>query len=142
MTPCSRPCHYIVCTTEKLTVSFSRSSGPGGQNVNKCELVHLYHAWGGAWPYAMVMNVFMFLVVNTKAEVRFHVNSADWIPERVKHRVHSMVGRLAVHSATVVAVTVTHCGTLLSSPLPCAVQKPHHQERGVGDYFAAVSHSA
>ena len=25
---------------EKLSVSFARSSGPGGQNVNKCKLCH------------------------------------------------------------------------------------------------------
>ena len=30
--------------------------------------------------------------VNTKAEVRFHVSSADWLPERVRERVLSMVG--------------------------------------------------
>ncbi|KAK3724999.1 hypothetical protein QZH41_017476, partial [Actinostola sp. cb2023] len=41
----------------RLTIKFARSSGPGGQNVNK---------------------------VNTKVEIRFHVNSADWIPEEVR----------------------------------------------------------
>ena len=95
-------CYCLVRPLEKLTVSFSRSSGPGGQNVNKCEFVHQCHAlgvgWGeggkgerGAWPYAMVMYVSFLLVVSTKAEVRFHVNSADWIPDRVKHRVLNMV---------------------------------------------------
>lgn len=29
--------------------------------------------------------------VNTKAEVRFHLDSADWIPLRVKERVKAMV---------------------------------------------------
>uniref|UniRef100_A0A8C6SH35 Large ribosomal subunit protein mL62 n=1 Tax=Neogobius melanostomus TaxID=47308 RepID=A0A8C6SH35_9GOBI len=48
------PVHIPV---ERLTVSYSKSSGPGGQHVNK---------------------------VNTKAEVRFHVHTADWIPEDVK----------------------------------------------------------
>uniref|UniRef100_A0A8C9FY89 Large ribosomal subunit protein mL62 n=1 Tax=Pavo cristatus TaxID=9049 RepID=A0A8C9FY89_PAVCR len=48
---------------ERLTVSYSRSSGPGGQNVNK---------------------------VNTKAEVRFHLASADWIPEAVREKMASM----------------------------------------------------
>ncbi|KAM9424476.1 large ribosomal subunit protein mL62 isoform 2-T2 [Pholidichthys leucotaenia] len=41
-------------------VSYSRSSGPGGQHVNK---------------------------VSTKAEVRFHVQTADWIPEDVRQKV-------------------------------------------------------
>ncbi|MEQ2242416.1 Peptidyl-tRNA hydrolase ICT1, mitochondrial, partial [Ilyodon furcidens] len=44
----------------RLTVSYSRSSGPGGQHVNK---------------------------VSTKAEVRFHVNTADWIPEDVRQKI-------------------------------------------------------
>ncbi|XP_041342635.1 peptidyl-tRNA hydrolase ICT1, mitochondrial isoform X2 [Pyrgilauda ruficollis] len=47
----------------RLTVSYSRSSGPGGQNVNK---------------------------VNSKAEVRFHLASADWIPEAVRQRMALM----------------------------------------------------
>ncbi|XP_038591365.1 peptidyl-tRNA hydrolase ICT1, mitochondrial isoform X2 [Micropterus salmoides] len=45
---------------DRLTVSYSRSSGPGGQHVNK---------------------------VSTKAEVRFHVQTADWIPEDVRQKV-------------------------------------------------------
>ena len=44
---------------DKLEISFARSSGPGGQNVNK---------------------------VNTKAELRFNVIAADWLPEDVKSR--------------------------------------------------------
>ncbi|XP_061866835.1 large ribosomal subunit protein mL62 [Colius striatus] len=47
----------------RLTISYSRSSGPGGQHVNK---------------------------VNTKAEVRFHLASADWIPEAVREKMASM----------------------------------------------------
>ncbi|NXG25108.1 ICT1 hydrolase, partial [Grallaria varia] len=47
----------------RLTVSYSRSSGPGGQNVNK---------------------------VNSKAEVRFHLESADWIPEATRQKMALM----------------------------------------------------
>ncbi|NXS95676.1 ICT1 hydrolase, partial [Jacana jacana] len=47
----------------RLIVSYCRSSGPGGQNVNK---------------------------VNTKAEVRFHLASADWIPEATRQNMASM----------------------------------------------------
>ncbi|XP_046352386.2 peptidyl-tRNA hydrolase ICT1, mitochondrial-like isoform X2 [Haliotis rufescens] len=43
----------------KLDIKYSRGSGPGGQNVNK---------------------------VNTKVEVRFHVESADWIPQWIRER--------------------------------------------------------
>ncbi|XP_078081403.1 large ribosomal subunit protein mL62 [Mustelus asterias] len=42
---------------DRLTVTYCRSSGPGGQNVNK---------------------------VNTKAEVRFHVATANWLSEDVR----------------------------------------------------------
>nr|XP_009936606.1 PREDICTED: peptidyl-tRNA hydrolase ICT1, mitochondrial [Opisthocomus hoazin] len=41
----------------------SVSNGPGGQHVNK---------------------------VNTKAEVRFHLASADWIPEETRQKMASM----------------------------------------------------
>jgi len=42
---------------EKVIVSFSRSRGPGGQNVNKR---------------------------STKAEIRFNVDSAEWVPDNMK----------------------------------------------------------
>ncbi|KAG1935625.1 peptidyl-tRNA hydrolase ICT1, mitochondrial [Pimephales promelas] len=45
---------------EKLKITYSRSSGPGGQHVNK---------------------------VNTKAEVRFHVQTAEWITEEVRREI-------------------------------------------------------
>ncbi|KPP57839.1 hypothetical protein Z043_124393 [Scleropages formosus] len=46
----------------RLSVTYSRSSGAGGQHVNK---------------------------VNTKVEVRFHVQTADWIPEEVRNKILS-----------------------------------------------------
>nr|XP_012634210.1 peptidyl-tRNA hydrolase ICT1, mitochondrial isoform X1 [Microcebus murinus] len=45
---------------DRLTISYCRSSGPGGQNVNK---------------------------VNSKAEVRFHLATADWISEPVRQKI-------------------------------------------------------
>ena len=54
---------YFICYllhflfTDKLEVSYSRSSGPGGQNVN---------------------------CVSTKAEIRFQISTADWIPEPIR----------------------------------------------------------
>ncbi|RLV99325.1 hypothetical protein DV515_00009932 [Chloebia gouldiae] len=60
----------------RLTVSYSRSSGPGGQNVNKgCD---------------METKTLFFLPVNSKAEVRFHLASADWIPEAVRQKMALM----------------------------------------------------
>lgn len=44
---------------ESLQITFARSSGAGGQNVNK---------------------------VNTKVELRFHVDTASWIPAEVRER--------------------------------------------------------
>ncbi|NWH76984.1 ICT1 hydrolase, partial [Piaya cayana] len=59
-----RACHQRGSSlAARLSVSYSCSSGPGGQNVNK---------------------------VNTKAEVRFHLASADWIPEAVREKMASM----------------------------------------------------
>ncbi|XP_006886284.1 PREDICTED: peptidyl-tRNA hydrolase ICT1, mitochondrial [Elephantulus edwardii] len=45
---------------DRLTISYCRSSGPGGQNVNK---------------------------VNSKAEVRFHLATADWIAEPLRQKI-------------------------------------------------------
>jgi peptidyl-tRNA hydrolase ICT1 len=56
----------VVIPEDKIDVQFSVtiwcnmvSVGPGGQNVNK---------------------------VNTKAEIRFHVMTADWLPREVRKR--------------------------------------------------------
>jgi peptidyl-tRNA hydrolase ICT1 len=50
---------------DKVQFKYARSGGPGGQNVNK---------------------------VNSKAEIRFHVDSADWLPEEVKGRLSELHG--------------------------------------------------
>ncbi|CAN0841877.1 Peptidyl-tRNA hydrolase ICT1, mitochondrial [Linum grandiflorum] len=50
-------------TIDNVTVSFARSGGPGGQNVNK---------------------------VNTKVDMRFNVKNAHWLSERVKEKIMQM----------------------------------------------------
>lgn len=54
-----------VIPRHKIDVSFSTSSGPGGQNVNK---------------------------LSTKAEIRFKIDEADWIPESVRERLKKKQG--------------------------------------------------
>lgn len=52
----------------ELTFSASRSSGPGGQNVNK---------------------------VNTKVELRFHVQNSDFLTEEEKQKIeHKLANRI------------------------------------------------
>ena len=53
----------IVVNIKDLQQSFARSSGPGGQNVNK---------------------------VNTKVELRFSLDQARWLPNDVKERLKLM----------------------------------------------------
>lgn len=50
-------------TLDHVTVSFARSGGPGGQNVNK---------------------------VNTKVDMRFNVNNAYWLSDRIRERIMQM----------------------------------------------------
>lgn len=54
---------HPVIPRDRVAVAFSRSSGAGGQNVNK---------------------------VNTKAEVRFHLATATWMEEEVRQRFAEM----------------------------------------------------
>ncbi|XP_042436105.1 peptidyl-tRNA hydrolase ICT1, mitochondrial-like [Zingiber officinale] len=50
-------------TLGHVSVSYARSGGPGGQNVNK---------------------------VNTKVDMRFNVKKADWLSERIRERILQM----------------------------------------------------
>lgn len=60
----------IVIPKDKLSLSFSRSSGPGGQNVNK---------------------------VNTKVEIRFKIDDADWLSSEVRAKLKE-INRNSINS--------------------------------------------
>ncbi|EDQ87946.1 uncharacterized protein MONBRDRAFT_26602 [Monosiga brevicollis MX1] len=67
--------------SDALQIQFARSSGPGGQNVNK---------------------------VNTKADVRFHVASAEWLPTEVREKLQEQQqSRINKNGELVVAVSDT-----------------------------------
>ncbi|XP_004086834.1 peptidyl-tRNA hydrolase ICT1, mitochondrial isoform X4 [Oryzias latipes] len=92
---------------ERLTVTYSRSSGPGGQHVNK---------------------------VNTKAKVRFHVHTADWIPEDIRLKVieknrsrMNKAGELLVSSEVSRSQhrNLSDCLQKISTILAEASEKPH-----------------
>jgi peptidyl-tRNA hydrolase ICT1 len=60
---CSGISQQLQIPMNKIIVSFSRSSGAGGQNVNK---------------------------VNTKVELRFNVDLADWLNDKAKIRLKEL----------------------------------------------------
>ncbi|KAJ8399727.1 hypothetical protein AAFF_G00408320 [Aldrovandia affinis] len=92
---------------DRLTVSYSRSGGPGGQNVNK---------------------------VNTKAEIRFHVQTADWIPEEARNKI-LQTNKNRINKAGELLVTsevsrsqhrnLEDCLQKISDIIAEASQKPH-----------------
>lgn len=62
----------------RLSIRFSRSGGPGGQNVNK---------------------------VSTQVEIRFRLDAADWIPEAVRARLRSQQRRRVNRQGELVVVS-------------------------------------
>lgn len=65
----------------KLTLAFSRSSGAGGQNVNKVE---------------------------TKAEIRVHVPSAEWMDEHTKGRIYELYGNAVNKDGELIVTSQEH----------------------------------
>jgi hypothetical protein len=65
----------------KVETNFSRSGGAGGQNVNK---------------------------VNTKAEIRFHVPSADWLDDHTKQRLMLMNAGAVTKDGDIIITSQRH----------------------------------
>ncbi len=65
---------------DKIQLAFSRSSGPGGQNVNKV------NTKVESRPSSLSFFASHPLCLVHKVELRFNLNEADWIPEDVKDR--------------------------------------------------------
>ncbi|KAG0241079.1 hypothetical protein BGX31_001447 [Mortierella sp. GBA43] len=64
-----------------LTLNFVRSSGPGGQNVNKGKFY--------GYEQSVVSLSARYTSVNTKVDMRFVVDEAMWLPEYVRDRLKS-----------------------------------------------------
>ncbi len=72
---------------DRLSISFSRSSGAGGQNVNK---------------------------VNTKVEVRFNLNEADWLENEVRERLRTQQASRLTRNGDIVFTSQEHRTQLLN----------------------------
>lgn len=139
--------------TDKLKITYSRSSGPGGQHVNKgCSMgiysvnMHRIICIKDFVHDNFICPLFcLHYPVNTKAEVRFHVQTAEWIPEEVRkeilvkvqketvalcclHRSSKIVKCLIpklVHCDPIVFLTKTFLWCLLHIAQVCASQYKH-----------------
>ncbi len=72
---------------DRLRITFSRSSGAGGQNVNK---------------------------VNTKVEVRFNLNEADWLESDVRERLRTQQASRLTRNGDIVFTSQEHRTQLLN----------------------------
>lgn len=66
---------------DRLDIRFSRSGGPGGQNVNKVE---------------------------TQVEVRVNLTEADWLSERVKERLRTLKPAQVTRNDELIVVSSRH----------------------------------
>ncbi|KAJ9549948.1 hypothetical protein OSB04_022491 [Centaurea solstitialis] len=90
-------------TLDHVTVSFARSGGPGGQNVNKGLipiklLIQEHCIWLHCMPSSPVPILIISFAVNTKVDMRFNVTSAYWLSDRVREKILQMVSSLLLHS--------------------------------------------
>ena len=94
--------------------------------MNKCELNTVSGSLSSLTPTLLPPPP-----VNTKVEVRFHVASADWLPQRVKDRLHTMVGPLPPPPSPA-----------RPPPSPCSVSIAGHQGGGADRDLSAAPDTA
>ena len=87
-------------SADKFEISFSKSSGPGGQNVNKGESI-----LASDFPGAVAV-----VAVSTKAEIRFKLDDALWLPSWTRENLRK------VCSGLLITVSVVHCGHVSLTP--------------------------
>jgi len=101
----------IAIPRDRVETRFARSSGPGGQHVNKTE---------------------------TKAEIRFVVRAADWIPVPVRARLEKQeAGRITKDGELIItsertrsrADNLEDCFTKLSEMLARAAKPPKKRKK-------------
>jgi len=53
--------------------------------------INVSHTHTHIQPPVFIIIILLLIIVNTKAEVRFHLDSAEWLSEKVKGRVRELV---------------------------------------------------
>ena len=116
---CRRACSgRIVVPRDQLETKFVRSSGPGGQNVNK---------------------------VSTKAEVRFRLDDAYWMPPDVRQRLAAQQRKRVSKSGWIVLQSdatrsqrcnLQDCISRLQTMVDQAAVKPKERKLWVGESVA------
>lgn len=70
----------LVDHLDKLEISHRHARGPGGQHVNKSKRILIASH-----------SIFTFRIALSGVEIRFHIDSATWIPDSIKPRFRDMV---------------------------------------------------
>ncbi|KAL4592805.1 hypothetical protein LXL04_005810 [Taraxacum kok-saghyz] len=82
-------------TLDHVSVSFARSGGPGGQNVNKGLLPSQFFQINcilplHSMPKLLVYKLIFSFPVNTKVDMRFNIKEAYWLSDRVGDKILQM----------------------------------------------------
>lgn len=97
---------------KQVLISHCRSSGPGGQNVNK-----RYH----------FLSPYLSLARSTQAQIRFNVLEASWVPESVRGHLND----ITLHQQNSLGMTSINEFTQVSGEYYIASQSMRSQEGNV-----------